>query len=101
MTGVQTCALPICAEEQGVTSKNVDEMLASKNPDTRRLLGVEGDFGKSMGLTNDWAYRIIKLVGNYSEIFDKNLGEGSKLKIKRGVNALWNKGGLQYAPPIR
>ena len=91
----------ISAEEQGVTSKNVDEMLASKNPDTRRLLGVEGDFGKSMGLTNDWAFRIIKLVGNYGEVFDRNLGAGSKLKIKRGVNALWTKGGLQYAPPIR
>ena len=91
----------ISAEEQGVTSKNVDDMLKSTSPDTRRLLGVEGEYGKSMGLTNDWAYRIIKLVGNYGEIFDKNVGEGSKLKIKRGLNALWTKGGLQYAPPIR
>ena len=91
----------ISAEEQGVTSKNVDDMLKSTSPDTRRLLGVEGEYGKSMGLTNDWAYRIIKAVGNYGEIFDKNVGDGSKLKIKRGLNALWTKGGLQYAPPIR
>lgn len=91
----------VSAEEQGVTSKNVDEKLASTNPDTKRLLGAEGEFGKYMGLTNDWAYRIIKLTGNYGEIFDRNLGDSSKLKIKRGINALWTKGGLQYAPPIR
>ena len=65
------------------------------------LLGVEGDFGKSMGLPKEWAYRIIKNVGNYGEIFERDVGSGSPLKIKRGLNALWSKGGIQYAPPIR
>jgi len=91
----------LTAEELGVTQANVDEMLKSPNPNIRRLLGVEGDFGKTMGLTNDWAYRIIKAVGNYGEIFERNVGMNSPIKIKRGLNALWNKGGLQYAPPIR
>lgn len=91
----------LIAEELGVTSKNVDDMMKSENPDVRRLLGVEGETGKSLGLPNDWAYKIVKTVGNYGEVFDKNVGEGSPLKIKRGLNALWNKGGLQYAPPIR
>jgi general L-amino acid transport system substrate-binding protein len=91
----------ITAEEDGVTKANVDEKLKSENPEIRRLLGVEGDFGKGLGLTNDWAYRIIKAVGNYGESFDRNVGDGSPIKIKRGLNALWTKGGLQYAPPIR
>jgi general L-amino acid transport system substrate-binding protein len=91
----------ITAEEDGVTKANVDEKLRSDNPEIRRLLGVEGDFGKGLGLTNDWAYRIIKAVGNYGEIFDRNVGDGSSIKIARGLNALWSKGGLQYAPPIR
>ena len=91
----------ITAEEDGVTKANVDEKLKSDNPEIRRLLGLEGDFGKGLGLTNDWAYRIIKAVGNYGESFDRNVGDGSPIKIKRGLNALWNKGGLQYAPPIR
>ena len=91
----------LTAEELGVTQANVDEKLKSDNPAIRRLLGVEGDFGKGLGLTNDWAYRIIKAVGNYGEIFDRNVGQGSPIKISRGLNALWNKGGLQYAPPIR
>ena len=91
----------IDAEELGVTTKNVDEMLKSENPDIRRLLGVEGDIGKGFGLPNNWAYSIIKQVGNYGESFDRNVGEASKLHIKRGLNALWSKGGLQYAPPIR
>lgn len=89
------------AEEAGITSKNVEEKAKSEDPETRRLLGLEGNFGEGMGLTRDWAYRIIKLVGNYGEVFDRNLGEGSPLKIKRGLNALWSKGGIQYAPPIR
>jgi general L-amino acid transport system substrate-binding protein len=89
------------AEELGVTSKNVDQMLKSPNPEIRRLLGVEGDFGQSMGLTNDWAVRMIRRVGNYGEIFERNVGQGSPLKIQRGQNALWTKGGLQYAPPVR
>jgi general L-amino acid transport system substrate-binding protein len=91
----------ITAEEDGVTKANVEEKLKSENPEIRRLLGLEGDFGKGLGLTNDWAYRIIKAVGNYGESFDRNVGDASPIKIKRGLNALWNKGGLQYAPPIR
>ncbi|HSV00490.1 MAG TPA: amino acid ABC transporter substrate-binding protein [Roseiarcus sp.] len=91
----------LTAEELGVTQANVDEKLKSDNPGIRRLLGVEGDFGKGLGLTNDWAYRIVKAVGNYGEIFNRNVGQDSPIKIARGLNALWNKGGLQYAPPIR
>src|SRR5580658_6422244 len=91
----------VTAEELGVTQANVDEKLKSDNPAIRRLLGVEGDFGKNMGLTNDWAYRIIKAIGNYGESFERNVGMGSPIKIARGLNALWTKGGLQYAPPIR
>jgi general L-amino acid transport system substrate-binding protein len=91
----------ITAEELGVTQANVDEKLKSDNPAIRRLLGVEGSYGEGLGLTNDWAYRIIKAVGNYGEIFERNVGQGSPIKIARGLNALWNKGGLQYAPPIR
>ena len=91
----------INAEELGVTKANVDEKLKSDNPEIKRLLGAEGKFGEGLGLTNDWAYRIIKNVGNYGEVFDRNVGEGSKLKIKRGLNALWSKGGIQYAPPVR
>ncbi len=91
----------INAEELGVTSKNVDQMLKSTNPEVRRLLGVEGAFGESLGLTNDWAVRALRKVGNYGEIFERNVGQGSPLKIKRGLNAQWNKGGVLYAPPIR
>ena len=91
----------VTAEELGVTKANVDEELKSDNPAIRRLLGVEGRFGEGLGLTNDWAYRIIKAVGNYGEIFERNVGMSSPIKIRRGLNALWNKGGLQYAPPIR
>jgi general L-amino acid transport system substrate-binding protein len=89
------------AEELGVAQGNVDDRLKSDNPEIRRLLGVEGDFGESLGLTSDWAYRIIKAVGNYGESFERNLGMGSPIKIRRGLNALWTQGGLQYAPPIR
>jgi general L-amino acid transport system substrate-binding protein len=91
----------VIAEEDGVTKANVDEKAKSQAPELRRLLGVEGDYGKGLGLTKDWAYRIIKAVGNYGEAFERNLGTGSKLKIARGLNNLWTKGGLQYAPPIR
>jgi general L-amino acid transport system substrate-binding protein len=91
----------ITAEELGVTQANVDDMLKSPKPDIRRLLGVEGDFGKGLGLSNDWAYHIVKAVGNYGESFERNVGMGSPIKIKRGLNALWSNGGLQYAPPIR
>ena len=89
------------AEELGVSKANVDEQLKSTNPEIKRLLGTEGQFGEAIGLTNDWVYRIVKHVGNYGESFERNVGQGSRLKIARGTNALWNKGGLQYAPPIR
>ena len=89
------------AEEAGVNSKNSEEMLKSKDPNVRRLLGVEGEFGKSIGLTNDWVVRIVKSVGNYGEIYERNVGPNTPLKIARGVNNLWSKGGLQCAPPIR
>jgi general L-amino acid transport system substrate-binding protein len=89
------------AEEAGITQANVDKMLTSTNPEVRRILGKEGDFGKGLGLDNDWAYRIIKQVGNYGELFERNVGSGSRLKIDRGLNKLWTQGGLQYAIPIR
>jgi general L-amino acid transport system substrate-binding protein len=91
----------VTAEELGITRANVDEQLKSDNPDVKRLLGTEGKHGEALGLTNDWAFRIVKHVGNYGEAFERNVGQGSVLKIGRGINALWNKGGLQYAPPIR
>ena len=91
----------LTAEENGVTSKNVDAMLKSDNPDIKRLLGVEGEMGKNLGLSKDFAFQIVKQVGNYAESFEAPVGMGSPLKIARGYNALWNKGGLQYAPPFR
>jgi general L-amino acid transport system substrate-binding protein len=89
------------AEELGVTKANVDEKLKSDDPETRRMLGAEGQYGEALGLTNDWVYRIVKHVGNYGEVFERNIGQGSPLKIVRGLNALWTKGGLQYGPPFR
>ena len=89
------------AEELGVTQANVDEMKNSDNPSVKRLLGTEGEFGGAIGLGNDWAYNIIKAVGNYGETFDRNVGPDTPLAISRGVNAQWNQGGLQYGPPIR
>jgi general L-amino acid transport system substrate-binding protein len=89
------------AEELGVSKTNVDDQLKSTNPEIRRLLGVEEQFGQSLGLSNDWAYHIIKSIGNYGESFERNVGQGSALKIARGLNALWTKGGLQYGLPIR
>jgi general L-amino acid transport system substrate-binding protein len=91
----------INAEELGVNKGNLDQLLKSTNPEIKRLLGTEGSFGEAIGLPNDWAVRIIRHIGNYGDIFDRNLGEGSPLKIKRGVNALWTKGGLQYGIPVR
>ncbi len=91
----------INAEELGVTKANVDEMKKSDNPEIKRLLGVEGKFGEPLGISNDWVYNIVKHIGNYGESFERNVGMGSRLKIARGQNALWTKGGLQYAPPIR
>jgi len=90
------------AEEFGVTSANVDHMASmSKAPEVKRLLGTQGNLGKTMGLSKDWAYNIVKQVGNYGESFDRNVGMGSPLKIARGQNALWKNGGLQYSPPFR
>jgi len=91
----------INAEEMGVTSANVGEMMKSTDPNVRRLLGIEGVKGDFLGVPDNWAANIIKQVGNYGEMFERNVGQGSPLKIARGQNALWNKGGLQYAPPIR
>jgi len=92
----------INGEELGVSSTNVDEMKAkSTDPNVRRLLGLEGVKGEWMGLPDEWGYNIVKLVGNYGEVFERNVGEGSALGISRGLNALWSKGGIQYAPPIR
>ena len=89
------------AEEYGITSKNVDEMLKSENPTIKRILGVTPGMGKALGVDEKWVYNIIKQVGNYGESFDKHVGPNSLLKIDRGVNKLWTQGGLQYAPPIR
>lgn len=91
----------INAEENGVTTVNADEMKKSTNPKVLRLLGIEGVKGKGLGLNDDWAYQVIKQVGNYGEVFDRNVGRESSLKIDRGLNALWNKGGILYAPPFR
>jgi general L-amino acid transport system substrate-binding protein len=91
----------INAEELGVTSQNIDEALKSKKPDVMRLVGTEGSYGEDLGLTKDWAVRIIRRVGNYGEVYERNVGSGSKLHIPRGLNQLWSAGGIQYAPPIR
>ena len=92
----------IIAEEFGITQANVDDQKQnSKNPEVRRLLGVEGEMGKMMGLGNDWAYNVIKAVGNYGESFERNVGLKTPLRLARGLNELWNKGGLLYAPPYR
>ena len=89
------------AEELGVTQANAEQMLSSPNPAIRRLLGLSGDHGPLMGLDRRWAYNAIRAVGNYGEIFERNLGEGSPIKLPRGLNDLWTRGGLMYAPPIR
>jgi general L-amino acid transport system substrate-binding protein len=91
----------INAEELGITSKNIDEALKSKKPDVMRLVGTEGAYGEELGLPKDWAARIIRHVGNYGEMYDRNVGAESKLQIPRGLNQLWSAGGIQYAPPIR
>jgi len=89
------------AEEFGVTSANVDKMKDSNNPGIRRLLGVEGDGGKGLGVSSDWAYNIIKQVGNYGESFDRYVGPNTPLGLERGLNALWKDGGLLYSMPVR
>ena len=89
------------AEELGVTSQTLDESLKSPKPEVRRLLGIDGNFGEQMGLTKDWAARVIRHVGNYAETYDRNVGIKSKLAIPRGINQLWTNGGILYAPPVR
>jgi general L-amino acid transport system substrate-binding protein len=91
----------INAEELGVKSATIDEALRSSSPDVRRLVGNEGEFGRQIGLEKDWAARAVRAVGNYGEIFERNIGTQSRLSIPRGLNALWTRGGIQYAPPVR
>ncbi|SLN49890.1 amino acid ABC transporter substrate-binding protein [Oceanibacterium hippocampi] len=92
----------IVAEELGVTSANAAEMKStSTNPEVRRLLGAEGDLGSQLNVSNDWAYNVVTMVGNYGEVFDRNIGPDTPLQLDRGINALWNKGGILYAPPMR
>jgi general L-amino acid transport system substrate-binding protein len=92
----------IIAEEKGITSANVDQMKdSSGDPEVKRLLGVEGEYGARLGLANDWAYQIIKQVGNYGESYDRNVGPNTPIGLARGVNASWTKGGILYAPPFR
>ena len=97
----------LTAEEFGITQANVDEMKSSTNPEMQRILGVKNadgsaaGFGTGIGLSEEWVVQIVKAIGNYGEIFERNVGMGTPLKIARGKNALWNAGGLQYAPPIR
>jgi general L-amino acid transport system substrate-binding protein len=86
----------------GVTSKNVDDQKAnSKNSEVRRLLGAEGGFGQMMGLPNEWMFNVIKQVGNYGESYERTVGMGSPLKLERGQNQLWTKGGLLFTPPFQ
>jgi len=89
------------AEELGMTQKNVDEIAKSDKPEIKRAVGTDGNLGEQLGLTKDWLVRIVKATGNYGESFERNVGSGSKLGIARGLNNLWSKGGIQYAPPIR
>ncbi|MDR3467029.1 MAG: amino acid ABC transporter substrate-binding protein [Xanthobacteraceae bacterium] len=91
----------IDAEELDITQKNVESKLRTDNPEIKRVLGSDGNLGEQLGLTKDWVVRIVRGVGNYGESFDRNVGPGSKLGISRGLNRLWNQGGVQYAPPIR
>lgn len=91
----------INAEEMGITTQNAEEMLSSDDPSVQRFLGVSGNMGEMLRLDNNWAYNIVKQVGNYGEVFERTVGKGSPLNIERGLNALWTDGGIQYAPPVR
>lgn len=91
----------IIAEEKGLTSANVDSMMDSQDPEVLRLLGKEGGYGERLGLANDYAYQIIKQVGNYGESYERNIGPSTPIQLARGINALWTKGGLIYSPPYR
>ena len=97
-----TLNVMIIAEEKGLTSKNVDQMKSSTNdPEIKRLLGLEGEYGARLKLSNDWAYNVIKLVGNYGESYERNVGPNTPIGLARGVNQLWSKGGILYSPPFR
>jgi general L-amino acid transport system substrate-binding protein len=99
---VDYCVLAmIQAEEMGITSKNVDDMLKSTDPMIQRFLGVTPGNGKALGLDEKWAYNIVKLVGNYGEVFERNVGKDTPLKLERGLNAQWTQGGLMYSPPFK
>ena len=91
----------INAEELGVKSATIDDAAKSPNPNIRRLVGTDGEFGEQLGLAKDWAARAVRAVGNYGEIYERNVGTQSRLSIPRGLNALWTQGGIQYAPPVR
>jgi general L-amino acid transport system substrate-binding protein len=92
----------IAAEEAGITRDNVDAILKeTRDPVLRRALGIEGGFGKALGAREDWAVRVLSAVGNYGEMFERNVGHGSVLKLDRGLNRLWTQGGLLYCPPLR
>jgi len=91
----------VTAEEKGIKQDNVDSFMASHDPEVQRLLGITPGFGKMLGLSNQWAYNVIKAVGNYGEIFDRNIGRSSPLQLPRGANKLWTEGGLIYSPPFR
>jgi general L-amino acid transport system substrate-binding protein len=90
----------LSAEEMGITSANIDKMMESTDVNIQKFVGKEGIKGEGLGLKDDWAAQIVKQVGNYGEAFDRNVGKGSPLKIERGLNAIWNQGGLQYSPPM-
>ncbi|HBC35882.1 MAG TPA: amino acid ABC transporter substrate-binding protein, partial [Marinobacter adhaerens] len=94
-------SVQINAEELGVTSANADDMLKSDNPNIQRLLGTDGDMGAKLGLPDDFGYQAVKLVGNYGEMYDRNVGPDTPLGLDRGINALWTEGGIMYAPPVR
>lgn len=94
-------SVQINAEELGVTSANVDDMLKSDNPNIQRLLGTDGDMGAKLGLPGDFGAKIVKQVGNYGEMYDRNVGPDTPLGLERGINALWTEGGVMYAPPVR
>ncbi|WP_439542548.1 amino acid ABC transporter substrate-binding protein [Hyphomicrobium sp.] len=91
----------VAAEELGISQQNIDTLRGSANVDIRRLLGLEADLGRSLGLSRDWSYQVIKQVGNYGDVFDRNVGVSSRLRLDRGANNLWTKGGLFSAPPLR
>ena len=94
-------SVQINAEELGVTSDNVDDMMKSDNPSVQRLLGTDGDMGAKLGLPDDFGAKAIKQVGNYGEMYDRNVGPDTPLGLDRGINALWTEGGVMYAPPVR